>query len=542
MDSSLHQFIDFHYGPDGDSILQQQLADGFDPEIIDLKTDLMLRIVTFLLALIFVCSCSKKSPLFELEDGLHLSEVMIITSENGDYQPYVGHVITEGDKIIYLGVEKPDIKGNFQEINGNGKFLIPGLIDSHLHIAEVQGMVYHHLEKYPEMADAFRKQVPRSYLYFGFTSLINLGGITQEQLNFYNEQPIKPELYHTGRSGASVANGYPMNFAPEEFRFDSTPNFIYLESEADNIPDKFSPSDHTPEAVVKRIKEAGSIAVKAYYERGFHGNANLPVPTTEIMEELKTQARENGLVLTVHGNSLEAHDFLTEAGVDIIAHGLWNWEKYGDVPADSLPTEIKAILDMQIEKQIGYTPTLTVIEGERVLIDPDFLNDPRLENVVPGEMIDWYKTEEGQWFAKELFGDFPPDEVNKIYGRIQAHGQQVLKYLSDNGGLILFGTDTPSGPIYGNPPGYNGYIEFKLMHEAGVPLNKILASATINNARAFNLDSIVGFIEAGKRANMVILSKNPLQEVEAYDQIEMIILAGEILKREELSANKLEAN
>jgi hypothetical protein len=282
-------------------------------------------------------------------------------------------------------------------------------------------MVYHHMEKYPEMAEDFKKQQPRSYLYFGFTTLINLGGISEEELEFLEEQPVKPDLFHTGRSGVSVANGYPMNFAPEGFRFEAAPNFIYLESEAESIPENYLAEQHTPEAVVNRISESGAIAVKSYYESGFHNMPQLPVPTREIMTDLQQQAEKHRLVLTVHGNSLEAHQFLTDVGVDIITHGLWNWQKYREVPNDSLPPEIKNILDMQIEKQIAYTPTLTVIEGERVLADPDFLTDPQLVKVVPGELVNWLGTGEGQWFRDELFGDWPAEQVNEIYERIQAH-------------------------------------------------------------------------------------------------------------------------
>ena len=496
-----------------------------------------MRAINYILPiLVFLFfSCNIKCDYIGLTNGIHISDVKILTSEDGNYNPFQGHVIVEGERIIYVGEKKPNIKGNYQKIDGKGKFLIPGLIDSHVHMTEVQGMVYHHMEKYPELANNFKKQVPRSYLYFGFTTLINLGGISEEQIEFFNEQPIKPDLYHTGRSGASVANGYPMNFAPTEFRYNDAPNFIYLKSEAENIPDKFDPANHTPEAVVRRIKQSGAIAVKAYYESGFRGMPKLPVPTREIMEDLQKHASENGLILTVHGNSLEAHSFLSDIGVDIITHGLWNWEKYKDFPKDSLPNEIKEVLDMQIKKQIGYTPTLTVIEGERVLADSEFLNDSILKKVVSNEMINWYKTEEGQWFAKELFGEYSKEEVNKIYGNIQTHGQLVLKYLSDNGGLILFGTDTPSAPTYGNPPGYNGYSEIKLMKEAVVPLDKILASATINNAKAFHLDSTIGSIKVGKHANMILMDKNPLKTTEAYNHIETIILGGSIIEREELS-------
>src|SRR5690606_7803780 len=194
-------------------------------------------------------------------------------------------------------------------------------------------------------------------------------------------------------------------------------------------------------------------------------------------------------VLTVHGNSLEAHTFLADVGVDVIAHGLWNWGKFKNVPKDSLPTEIRDVLDVQIQKQIGYTPTLTVIAGEEALADDAFLSNPELNKVVPKNVLEWYGTEEGQWFAYELFADFSTEEIHSIYGNIQAHAQLALKYLSDHGGLILFGTDTPSAPTYGNQPGHNGFWELKLMHEAGMPLHQILASATINNAKAFKLDS-----------------------------------------------------
>lgn len=501
----------------------------------------MIRIIALLLPLITAASCSNKESI-HLADGLHISGVTVITTEDTTYHPFTGHVVTDRDKIVYVGEKEPETEGTYRKIDGRGKYIIPGLIDSHVHLTEISGMVDHHLEAYPDLAGAFKKQMPRSYLYFGFTTLINLGGISEELLHFFSSQPLSPSVYHTGRSGAPVANGYPMNFAPEEIRFDLVPNFIFLESEAENTPDKFSPSGHTPEAVVRRIKKSGAIAVKSYYERGFRNMPRLPVPTTEIIKSLQENARANGLVLTVHGNSLEAHSFLGKAGVDIIAHGLWNWGVYSDVPGDSLPEEIKDVLDLLIHKQIGYTPTLTVIEGERVLADPDFLDEPQLSHVVPPDMKDWYATEEGQWFARELFDGYSPEEVQTVYGEIKAHGLLALKYLSDHGGLILFGTDTPSAPTYGNQPGFNGYWEIKLMHEAGVPLDKILASATINNARAFQLDSLTGSIRTGKRADLLLLSKDPLADVEAFNAIETIILGGRTIERTALSVQNQEAS
>ncbi len=496
----------------------------------------MIRISIVIIGLFLAFSCNNHRVQFELINGLYISQVTIISKDSGDYQPFNGYVVVDQGKIIYKGKEEPVVKGNYQQIDGQHKYLIPGLIDSHVHANEVQGMIFSHMEKYPDLVNAFRKQTPRSYLYFGYTSLINLGGISAEQLEFFNAQPIKPDLFHTGWSGVSVANGYPMNFIPEEFRFDNVPNFIYLKSEAANIPDRFDPADHTPAAVVERIKEAGGIAVKSYYETGFRPGEVLPVPTREILKDLMEHTHASELVLTVHGNSLKAHQVLSEVGVDVIAHGMWNWGEFNNVPPDSLPPEIKTVLDQQIQKQIGYNPTLTVIEGEKALVDPEFLEREQIKKVVPQGMIEWYKTEEGQWFVKELFADLPAEQVNSIYTGIQSHAKLALKYLSDHGGVILFGTDTPSGPIYTNQPGYNGFWEMKLMYESGVPLDMILASATINNARVFKLDSLIGSIEAGKKANMLLLTGDPLEDIQAYDQIELVILDGKVIERASLSA------
>ena len=497
----------------------------------------MKKLITILLT-ISLFSCQESKEQLNLTKGTHISNVTIITTEDGTYSPYIGHLVIEKDKIVYVGKEEPSISGTFEQIDGTGKFITPGLIDSHVHIPGVQGMLPHHMEKYPELTTMFQNQMPRSYLYYGFTSIIDLGGISDDLITSFNRHEVKPDLLHVGYSGAAVANGYPMNFTPKEYRFDAVPNFIYMESEAENIPDKYDPADHTPKAVVKRIKNSGAIAVKSYYESGFGRIMGLPVPTKGIMEDLLKEAHSNGLVLTVHANSLEAHSFLVDIGVDIIAHGIWNWGKYKEVPKDSLPLEIKNILDIQIQKQIGYTPTLTVIEGEEALADTEFLNQPGIKKVVPKNLIEWYKTEEAQWFAKEIFDELTVEEIHTIYDKVQAHAMLVLKYLSDNNGLILFGSDTPSGPIYSNQPGHNGNWELKLMKEAGVPLHKILASATFNNAKAFHLDSSLGSLAVGKKANIIIMDKNPLKDIEAYDAIDKVVIGGNVINRRYLEAKE----
>ena len=63
-------------------------------------------------------------------------------------------------------------------------------------------------------------------------------------------------------------------------------------------------------------------------------------------------------------------------------------------------------------------------------------------------------------------------------------------------------------------------------------------SLTIGNARAFGLDREIGTIEAGKRADLLILTSSPLENVMAYDTIDRVILGGEVIMRKSLSAGE----
>jgi imidazolonepropionase-like amidohydrolase len=99
---------------------------------------------------------------------------------------------------------------------------------------------------------------------------------------------------------------------------------------------------------------------------------------------------------------------------------------------------------------------------------------------------------------------------------------------------LVFGSDTPAGDGFGNPPGLNGRLELQDWADAGAPLPLILRAATLDNAVALGLSREVGSIEVGKRADLLLLRQNPLTTITAYDSIEMIFLNGEPIARETL--------
>ena len=113
-----------------------------------------------------------------------------------------------------------------------------------------------------------------------------------------------------------------------------------------------------------------------------------------------------------------------------------------------------------------------------------------------------------------------------------------LGYLAERDGRLFFGSDTPSDPTFANPPGLNGRREMANWIDSGVSLGQLFRAATIENARLFGLEDEIGTVEVGKKADLLLLRKSPLESLEAYDTIERVILGGRMIPRAELSARQ----
>jgi hypothetical protein len=239
----------------------------------------------------------------------------------------------------------------------------------------------------------------------------------------------------------------------------------------------------------------------------------------------------------LHANSFEAQQFAVDADVDVIAHGMWNWGALDRHP--ELPPEIKTLLDRIVQKRTGYQATIQVMGGLRACFDPEYLKMPAIPQVVPVARLAWFNSPEGKWFGKEIDEDNTPDaDMRQGFDRGPIRRvRQVFGYLAARNANFLFGTDTPSAPTYGNLPGLNGYLEMQQLHDAGLSLEQIFRTTTINNAREFKLDSQVGTIEPGKIANLILLRKSPLESVDAYDSIVSVWVHGRPISRDSLAAN-----
>ena len=179
--------------------------------------------------------------------------------------------------------------------------------------------------------------------------------------------------------------------------------------------------------------------------------------------------------------------------------------------------------------------------GERNLHNPDYLCKPELTPVLPRSLIDWYHTEDGQWWRRRKL-DIPNLASVVEAGRWQildaepiARVSAALSHFANNGGRLLFGSDTPSDPTFANPPGLNGRLEMKRWIEAGVTAEQLFRAATIENVEFFGLEDI-GTVEVGKIVDLLLLQENPLLGIAAYDTIQTVIVAGRVISRAELAA------
>jgi hypothetical protein len=472
-----------------------------------------------------------------------ITDVTILSPENLEH-PATGTVVIENGRILRIDrAPSPKPGAGVTIISGKGQYLIPGLIDSHVHLASVPGMNTDQRPGKEQMLAAYYRQLPRSYLYYGYTTVVDLAVYSEKILEDFRNAPLHPDLFDCGPP-IPIANGYPMSFWPPAERFKFFPNFLYDPAQAASIPAEYKPEDHTPAADVARVKDSGAICVKTFFERGFADNFKLPVVTPEMLAQIRRESTKSGLLLFLHANSFEAQKVGLAGNVDFIAHGMWHWKEHDRVLDNEpqVPAEIKSTLDQIAAAQIGYQPTIQVLEGERVYFEPDYLNRPAVVKVVPKELLEWFRTPAGQWFGKLINEDHLSDEqFRKIYDEGPLRRvRQATAYLAQKKANFTFGTDTPSGPTYGNLPGLNGYLEMQQLHNAGLSLTQIFQAATINNARKLKLDSQLGTIEPGKTANLLLLSNSPLESVNAYDSITTVFLHGQPIPRTALSATALQ--
>jgi imidazolonepropionase-like amidohydrolase len=472
-----------------------------------------------------------------LSADLLIEDVTLISPELATPLP-ARHVLIRDGRIAQISERPIVLSDKTPRLDGHGRYLTPGLMDSHVHVGEAPGLPPASEEPaIVALRDEFIRQQPRSYLYFGVTQVMDLASRPQG-LAAFEAQPRRPDLFHCGP--AIVVGGYPATVLNERMRSALLPMMVFEPANAATqpLPAGEDPAQHTPEAVIATIAASGARCVKIFIENGFGERSDWPMMSRETLQRVRAETRKRGLPLVAHANAIDMQRIAVELGVDVIAHGLWNWNEYAAQPG--IPDPIGTHLRELHAKRIGYQPTLRVIPGMADLFRADTLEDPTYAKVVPASLLAWYTTEPGQWFKRTMkadFGDVPDSRAAQILLQVNEHGMRVVRQLQALGHPFLLGSDTPSSPTFGNQPGYDTYREMRLMALSGVPLDAVLRAGTINNARQFGMEKDYGTIAKGRIANLLLLEENPLESIVAWSRINSVILHGVVIERSSLAAD-----
>lgn len=459
-----------------------------------------------------------------------IRDVTLVSPERAAPLPHTDVVILDG-RIAAIGRHLA-APANARLIDGRGQFLIPGLIDSHVHVAHSAALTDDEIERHPDLWDAYRAQVPRAYLAFGFTTIVDLD-LTPAGRTWFEGTPLHPRFRHCGR-GVKVAGGYGAQPLPPvgSARF---PNLVYEPTAAKYWPAGADPADYSPDRAVGRAAAAGATCLKVFVEPGF-GVFDWPIPQGPTMTGLRQAASARGLVMLTHANGLVGWRTALAGHTDVIAHGLWIWP--GNMFDREPPADVRAVIAEAARSRTHVQPTLQVVIGERALWDPKVLDDPRMAIALPKRVLDFLRSDEAKADGRAVAAQYeklapPPGiqaQLDTVIDRAKATFQLMLK----DGVPLVLGSDTPAGDGYGNPPGLNGRLEMQDWADAGASPRTILRAATLENAKVLGLSNDLGSIEVGKRADLLLLARNPLVDVGAYDTLRTVILDGRPIAREDL--------
>jgi imidazolonepropionase-like amidohydrolase/ABC-type polysaccharide/polyol phosphate export permease len=406
-------------------------------------------------------------------------------------------VVIRDHKVAEMGPDRsedPLPAGAISE-DFTGRYLIPGLFDSHIHLGGSGGVGGSMVERSED------RQVHDlgSYLAAGVTSVVSLTddpeSLARLRASVSEGKQRSPRVFFAGAS-ITAPGGHPA----EMFGF------------VPGLAESLTRQVHTPDearAAVKDLASRDVDLIKLVLEPGFPGRPMKRLDL-ECFKAAVAEAKERALKVTVHVGTDEDARAAIDAGADGLEHA-----------ARGLTRETIALM---AAKRVTFTPTLTVydFEWKRGLADGRDASAARF--VIP-EVLEGLRDPKG-YFAN-MAGD--PDVIRGL-GLNFAHGLEVVEAAAKAGVPILAGSDA------GNPATFHGLSlihELDLLARAKVPLPEILFSATSRPANRLGQRSL-GRIEKGSVADLVLLGSDPLGDVAAYHDVKAVYLGGRKLDLDHL--------
>ncbi len=472
----------------------------------NLASQTMNRLRTALPILITIIALLLSPDLLPAQDGTLAIRNVTLINPGEEPVPRQNILIRDG-KISSVGhLGNTAIPEDTRVIDGSDKFLIPGLTDTHVHFFQSGGLYtrpdiidLRNKVPYAKELRRIRKKLPetfRRYLRSGVTAVADVGG---PMWNFEvrrqaRNNPKAPEV--------TVAGPLISTYQPEPLTTDDPPII----------------NPQTPDSarsLVRAQVDRGTDFIKIWF---IVRSGQDPARHLDLVSAAIDEAHQHGKPALVHATELATAREAVQAGADILVHSI----------TDTLVTD--SFVDLLKKENVIYTPTLTVFESYPEVFSQQI--DLTLEE------HRWADTEviSSLFDLSEMLGDSLPSFVQNAMDRKDSvttdpDALENLKRLHEAGVTIAAGTD--AGNI-GTPHGPAIYREFELMREAGLSPADILKTATINGARFMGQQDRSGSIEAGKRADLLLLNSNPLNDIKNTSDHYRIIKSGHAYKPDQL--------
>jgi imidazolonepropionase-like amidohydrolase len=401
-------------------------------------------------------------------------------------------ILIEDGRIQEIGQQgEGSIPAGAYVVDAAGKYIIPGLIDSHVHY----DMPWLH----------------RLYLANGVTTVRDLGGSIDRLLTLREEISVgnilAPRMFVSGL-GINPGSVRAMNLGSSK-------------------------------EMAEKLVEAGVDGIKV---TGY---------TTDELRDIVEVAHANGLIVYGHtgpkrGNRAPGARLAIEAGLDGVEHALGILEDAMDkavpVPDDYDPFDSSHIFRYWYGRMHSVVNPDTVDDLVRLMVEEDVYFAPTLNNFVrnfeqrntPAVESDpnlKYIPED----EPDRFGRFTEEERQE-WTKTMALMKETTYKFHEAGGLLINGSDSPGAAL----PGWSAHQEMELFVEAGLTPMEALLTTTLNNAKVLGKEDELGTLEAGKYADLVILDADPLEDITHTQEIHRVIKDGLVLDPEVLLEKNLE--
>jgi len=415
-----------------------------------------------LLALVAACSSPKKNP----EYTVFTNATLIDGSGSAPITETV--LVIKGRRIVAAGPKNSTtIPDNSEVIDLEGRFIIPGLINSHGHVGDVKGIDGGHYSLHNVIDNL------SIYARYGVTTVVSLGGDKKEIENLR-------AVYDTTSTQRAR---------------------LYIAGE---IPTSNIPAEAT--AVIDSNRVMGVDWMKIRVDDNLGTATKM---SEEVYKAVIDRSHELGYKIATHMYYLDDAKKLLAAGSDLMAHSV------RDLPVD------EEFITLIKQRKVCYCPTLTrelstfVYGGT-----PEFFSDPFFKKEYDSVTIQPLKDPARQEQVRN-------SKSGQTYQKQLPVAMANLKTLSDQDVPIAFGTDSGIPTRFF---GYFEHVEMAMMAEAGMSPMKIIVSATKDAAECMGLKG-VGSLKPGYFADLIVLTADPLTDIKNTRTIESVWIGGEEVKR-----------